>query len=155
MDIISKWEDKPTESSDIQLVSVKSIAHEEGEKQGDGVKVEGEAEVTNEAKEDEASDKGEKKGEKNGDEITLGTFGFPDVAVEPTASKADITEKKDTPADNGQPVEKREQIDTISEEGKVKSEKPSKSDSVSLCLYDKCSYTVCTHIIKCMLPFTG
>ena len=134
MDIISKWEDKPTESSDIQLVSVKSIAHEEGEKQGDGVKVEGDTEVTNEAKEDEASDKGEKKGEKKGDEITLGTFGFPDVAVEPTASKADITEKKDTPADNGQPVEKREQTDKSPEEDKVKSEQPSKSDSVSLLL---------------------
>ena len=137
MDIASKWKDTPADSMDVQLVNVKSI-DEDSEAQESKVDIEGTNEVTNEAEKDEASDEGNKSKEKDGDDITLGTFGFPEIAVEPTAPKTGTSEKKDSPADNqdGQ-SEKKEQKDVAIEEGKtnVTAVTTMKEGSTSVCPY--------------------
>ena len=119
MDIASKWKDAQADSMDVQLVSVKSI-DEDSKGQEGKLKVEGTAEVVNEAGKDEASDEGNKNKEKNGDDITLGTFGFPEIVVEPTAPKTDVGEKKDSPADDQDgKLEKKEEKDVAIEDGKT------------------------------------
>lgn len=109
MDIVSKWEDVPDESSDIKLVSIKSIGDDEGK---DGEKENnGDVAKSEETKKDES---GKGKEEKKDGDITLGTFGFPEVVVEPTALKAENTgynetEKKEGDGNEGNTADKKEQ----------------------------------------------
>ena len=95
MDIISKWEDVPDESSEIKLVSIKSIGDNEDK---DGEK--GEDKETTKSGETVKKDEPDKikdgSGEKQDGDITLGTFGFPEVAVETTTSKAETSNDKET-----------------------------------------------------------
>ena len=89
LDVLSKWEDTPNESSDIQLVSMKTIEDsedEDGEEQKDGGVEDKEA-----GKEDldGKADKGEIKQVSKEDDVTVGTFGFAEKVAESTASTSE------------------------------------------------------------------
>ena len=123
MDIVSKWEDVPDESSDIKLVSIKSIGDDEGR---DGEKENNGDVATNE--ETKKIESGGEKDEKKDGDITLGTFGFPEVVVEPTAFKAENeagdneTEKNKGDGNEGNTADKKEQkAEEISDKGPKKS----------------------------------
>ena len=84
LDIISKWEDTPNESSEIQLLSMKTT--EDGNDKADGEdKIDnGVADPEKEEGKvgsDEKSDKVEVKESKE-DDVTVGTFGFAEKPVE-------------------------------------------------------------------------
>ena len=162
MDILSKWEDVPDESSDIKLVSIKSIGDDEDKNGGpaaekeenDGVTTAKNEETTTKKDESRTEGDGEKKEEtteeKREGDITLGTFGFPQVVVEPTASKAEPEqpEKKEEgqAGDKDKPHKQEQQNDGVVSGGsetklgaelattKVNQES-GKSVSHTLCMY--------------------
>ena len=146
MDIVSKWEDVPDESSDIKLVSVKSIGDDEGK---DGEKENnGDIARNEETKEDESG--GEKEKKKDGD-ITLGTFGFPEVVVEPTAFKAENTgnnetEKKEGDGNEGNTTDMKEQkAEEISDKGPEKSVDESTTSSTGAIISSTSAVSLYVH----------
>ena len=90
LDIISKWEDTPNESSNIQLLNMKVVENGEGKDnngKGGEKKIDDRVEEKEEGKvgSDDKSDKEETKDSKEGD-VTVGTFGFADKVVTELAS---------------------------------------------------------------------
>ena len=110
--MISKWEDTPDKSSDIQLVSVKSIGDSEDK---DGEKKEKLSEAIenreNDAKKDESKDASKDEREKKEDDINLGTFGFPEVVIEPTSPKPQMVETEMKESDDSS--EKKDLMEDI------------------------------------------
>ena len=88
LDIISKWEDTPNESSDIQLLSMKTIG--EGEDK-DGKEQNNDGTKEKEAGKEGSDEKVETKEVNKEDDVTVGTFGFAEnsKAAEPTGSNAE------------------------------------------------------------------
>lgn len=127
-------------------MSIKSIGDDESE---DGKK-ENNLDIakSEESKKDESGE--EKEEEKDGD-ITLGTFGFPDVVVEPTAFRGENTdsnetEKKEGDENEGNSVEKKEQkIENISDKGPEKSVDKSTTSSTGATSLDESAVSLYVH----------
>ena len=113
MDIISKWEDTPNESSDIQLLSMKTVDEDEDKEQKDDHGVE-----KKEAERESSDEKSETKEVNKEDDVTVGTFGFAEKIAEPTASKIETpttvteSEKKEDQSkkEEAAKVEKNEKL---------------------------------------------
>lgn len=121
LDVISKWEDMPNESSNIQLVGVKLTGDGEvgdNEKPSNG----GAEKDGEETKKDEkTSEKEVKEGSKDDGGITLETFGFPEVVVEPTAPKAENpTSKSEGKEDADKKEQEEKELTAQGESTKVK-----------------------------------
>jgi hypothetical protein len=112
LDILSKWEDTPNESSEIQLLSVKITEDgddkdqddKDGEEQKDG------GVEDKETGREDSDGKSETKEANKEDDITVGTFGFAEKAAESTASKAENPTGTITESEKENKEEKNEKL---------------------------------------------